>query len=52
LFGLILLLDVWATVKIAQSGAPTAAKVLRIVLIMLLPAWPILRLIVGRRRSA
>lgn len=38
IFGLILLiLDVWAIVKIIQSGASTGAKVLWIVLILILP---------------
>lgn len=37
-FGLILLiLDVWAIVKVAQSSAGTGSKVLWIVLILLLP---------------
>ena len=33
----ILILDVWAIVNIAQSGAPTGHKVLWIVLVILLP---------------
>jgi hypothetical protein len=33
----ILILDVWAIVNIAQSGAPTGNKVLWIVLVLLLP---------------
>lgn len=38
LLGLIILvLDVWAIVKVVQSGADTGAKVLWIVLILLLP---------------
>lgn len=38
LLGLILLvLDIWAIVKILQSGASTIAKVLWIVVIILLP---------------
>lgn len=38
LFGLILLiLDVWAIVRIVQSGASTGAKVFWVVLILLLP---------------
>ena len=38
IFGLlILVLDVWAIVNIAQSGAPTGNKVLWIVLVLLLP---------------
>jgi hypothetical protein len=38
IFGLILLvLDVWAIVKVVQSGASTGAKVIWIVLILLLP---------------
>jgi len=38
LLGLIILvLDVWAIVKVVQSGAATGAKVLWIVLILLLP---------------
>lgn len=37
-FGLILLvLNIWAMVKVVQSGASTGAKVLWIVLILLLP---------------
>lgn len=37
-FGLIILiLDIWAIVKIAQSGASTGAKVIWILLILLLP---------------
>ena len=38
LFGLIILvLDVWALVKVFQSGADTGTKVIWIVLIVLLP---------------
>ena len=38
LLGLIILvLDVWALVKIVQSGADTGAKVLWVVLIIILP---------------
>ena len=38
IFGLlILILDIWAIVNIVQSGASTAAKVLWIVLVILLP---------------
>jgi hypothetical protein len=38
IFGiLILILDVWAIVNIAQSGASTGAKALWIVLVLLLP---------------
>ncbi len=38
LFGLIILvLDVWAMVKVFQSGASTGTKVVWIVLILLLP---------------
>ena len=38
IFGLlILILDVWAIVSIAQSSAPTGNKVLWIVLVLLLP---------------
>lgn len=38
IFGLIILIaDIWAIVKIVQSGASTGAKVLWIVLILLLP---------------
>ena len=38
IFGLIILiLDVWAIVNIAQSGASTGHKVLWIVLVLLLP---------------
>ncbi|MEC9367579.1 MAG: PLD nuclease N-terminal domain-containing protein [Pseudomonadota bacterium] len=34
---IILVLDIWAIVKVMQSGASTGAKVLWIVLIVLLP---------------
>ena len=34
---IILILDVWAIIKIFQSGASTGAKVLWIVLILVLP---------------
>jgi len=34
---IILILDVWAIIKIFRSGASTGAKVLWIVLIMVLP---------------
>jgi hypothetical protein len=34
---LILIADIWAIVKIVQSGASTGAKVLWIVLILILP---------------
>jgi hypothetical protein len=34
---LILIADIWAIVKIVQSGASTGAKVLWIVLILVLP---------------
>ncbi|OFW17884.1 MAG: hypothetical protein A3H27_04250 [Acidobacteria bacterium RIFCSPLOWO2_02_FULL_59_13] len=38
IFGvLILILDVWAIVNIAQRGAPTGHKALWIVLVLLLP---------------
>jgi hypothetical protein len=38
LFGLIILiLDVWAIVRIVQSGAETGVKVLWVVVILLLP---------------
>ena len=38
IFGLVILsLDVWAIVNIAQSGASTGHKVLWIVLVLLLP---------------
>ncbi len=38
LFGLIILIaDIWAIVRIVQSGATTGAKVFWIVLILLLP---------------
>jgi succinate dehydrogenase/fumarate reductase cytochrome b subunit len=33
----ILILDVWAILKIAQSGASTGSKVLWIVLVLILP---------------
>lgn len=34
---IILILDIWAIVRVVQSGASTGAKVLWIVLIILLP---------------
>lgn len=34
---IVLILDIWAIVKIVQSGASTGAKVLWILLIILLP---------------
>ena len=38
LFGLIVLvLDVWAILKVAQSGASTGAKAIWIVMILVLP---------------
>ena len=38
LFGLIILiLDIWAIVRVVQSGASTGAKVFWVVLIVLLP---------------
>lgn len=43
LFGLIILIaDVWAIVRIVQSGASTGAKVLWIVLILVLPVLGLL----------
>jgi len=43
LFGLIVLIaDVWAIVRIVQSGATTGAKVFWIVLILLLPVLGLL----------
>lgn len=43
LFGLIILIaDVWAIVRIVQSGATTGAKVFWIVLILLLPVLGLL----------
>lgn len=43
LFGLIILIaDVWAIVRIVQSGASTGTKVLWIVLILLLPVLGLL----------
>ena len=43
LFGLIVLIaDVWAIVRIVQSGASTGSKVLWIVLILLLPVLGLL----------
>lgn len=42
-FGLIILIaDVWAIVRIVQSGATTGAKVFWIVLILLLPVLGLL----------
>jgi hypothetical protein len=51
IFGLlILILDIWAIVNIVQSGASTAAKVLWIVLVILLPVVGlILWLLLGPR---
>ena len=38
LFGLIvLILDIWAIIKVVQSGASTGAKVIWVVLILVLP---------------
>lgn len=53
IFGLlILILDVWAIVNIAQSGAPTGNKVLWIVLVLLLPVLGlILWALLGPRTS-
>lgn len=53
IFGLlILILDVWAIVNIAQSGAPTGNKVLWIVLVLLLPVLGlILWALLGPRSS-
>ena len=43
IFGLlILILDIWAIVNIAQSGTSTASKVLWILLVLILPGCPIL----------
>lgn len=43
LFGLLILIaDVWAIVRIVQSGATTGAKVFWIVLILLLPVLGLL----------
>jgi len=43
LFGLIILIaDIWAIVRIVQSGATTGAKVFWIVLILLLPVLGLL----------
>ncbi|MGQ0525306.1 MAG: PLD nuclease N-terminal domain-containing protein [Betaproteobacteria bacterium] len=52
-FGLlILILDIWAIVNIAQSGASTANKVLWIVLVILLPVVGlILWLLLGPRTA-
>lgn len=52
-FGLlILILDIWAIVNIAQSGASTANKVLWIVLVILLPlVGLILWLLLGPRTA-
>lgn len=53
IFGLvILILDIWAIVNIVQSGASTAAKVLWIVLVILLPVVGlILWLLLGPRTA-
>ena len=53
LFGLIILIvDVWAIVKIVQSGAPTGTKVFWVVLIILLPVLGlILWFLFGRGRT-
>jgi hypothetical protein len=49
---IILILDVWAILKIAQSGASTGAKALWIVLVLILPvAGFILWLIAGPKGS-
>lgn len=43
LFGLVILIaDIWAIVRIVQSGATTGAKVFWIVLILLLPVLGLL----------
>ncbi len=39
---IILIIDVWAIVKVVQSGAGTGAKVLWIVLILVLPVLGLL----------
>lgn len=54
LFGLLLLiLDVWAIVRIVQSGASTGAKVFWVVLILLLPMLGlIIWLIAGPKNRA
>lgn len=53
IFGLlILILDIWAIVNIAQSGASTGTKVLWIVLVVLLPVVGlILWLLLGPRTA-
>ena len=53
IFGLlILILDVWAIINIAQSGASTGSKVLWIVLVVLLPlVGLILWLLLGPRTA-
>lgn len=39
---IILLIDVWAIIKVVQSGAGTGAKVLWVVLILVLPVLGLL----------
>jgi hypothetical protein len=52
LLGLIILIaDVWAIVKIVQSGASTGAKVVWIVLILLLPVLGLLLWLVAGPKS-
>lgn len=53
LFGLIVLIaDVWAIVRIVQSGAGTGAKVFWIVLILLLPVLGLLIWLVAGPKDA
>lgn len=52
-FGLIILIaDVWAIVRIVQSGATTGAKVFWIVLILLLPVLGLLIWLVAGPKDA
>lgn len=53
LFGLIILIaDVWAIVRIVQSGATTGAKVFWIVLILLLPVLGLLIWLIAGPKDA
>lgn len=53
LFGLLILIaDVWAIVRIVQSGASTGAKVFWIVLILLLPVLGLLIWLIAGPKDA
>lgn len=53
LFGLIILIvDVWAIVRIVQSGASTGSKTLWIVLILLLPVLGLLIWLIAGPKDA